>query len=432
MLPRSRSVVLLWSAAATISVALVACERVGLLAPTGSTITLTAPTNVLSANGSVDIMAQVLEAAGTPPHSGTHVLFTTTLGRVEPAEAETDVNGRVVVKFLAGAANGTATITASSGAATTGTTGALRIAVGTAAVGRVSLTANPSTISSNGGSSTITANVVDINGNVLGNVPVTFATSAGALSASVVNTDAGGVASTTLTTSTQATVTATVGVQSQNGGSGNGSGGTGTGTGGGSTSTQASATVTVNVNPVPTVAITPPSGTIVANQPVTFTLSIAPGANSTAQIREVTIDFGDGSRAVNLGASTGSNLSVQHRFDTDGTFTVRVTVIDTLGGVTTAATTVVVQPEPPLSVLLTASQTSSGGTTFFTFTATVIPSTATAQSFLWNFGDGSSPRVTTGPQVTHSYPTGSGAKTVSVTVTTTTGRTASTSIIVNP
>jgi hypothetical protein len=376
-------------------------------------------------------MAQVLEAAGTPPHSGTHVLFTTTLGRVEPAEAETDVNGRVVVKFLAGGSNGTATITASSGAATTGTAGALRIAVGTAAVGRVSLTANPSTIPSNGGSSAITANVVDINGNPLIAVPVTFSTSAGALSASVVNTDAGGVASSTLTTSVQATVTATVGVQSPSGGTGSG-GGNDTGTGGGSTSTQASATVTVNVNPVPTVSITPPSGTIVANQPVTFTLSISPGANSTAQIREVTVDFGDGSRTVNLGASTGSNLSVQHRFDEDGTFTVRVTVIDTLGGVTTAATTVVVQPEPPLSVLLNASQTSSGGTTFFTFTATVIPSTTTVQSFLWNFGDGSSPQVTTGPQVTHSYPTGSGAKTVTVTVTTTTGRTASTSIIVNP
>jgi hypothetical protein len=404
---------------------------VGLLAPTGSTITLTAPTNVLSANGTVDIMAQVLEASGTPPHSGTHVLFTTTLGRVEPAEAETDVNGRAVVKFLAGAANGTATITASSGAATTGTAGALRIAIGTAAVGRVSLSANPSTIPSNGGASTIIANVVDLNGNALVAVPVTFATSAGALSSSVVNTDAGGVASTVLTTSTQATVTATVGVQSSSGG--NGGGGDGTGTGGGSTSTQASATVTVNVNPVPTVSITPPSGTIVANQPVTFTLSISPGANSTAQIREVTIDFGDGSRVVNLGASTGSNLSVQHRFDEDGTFTVRVTVIDTLGGVTTAATTVVVQPEPPLSVLLSATLAGKGGgTTSFNFTATVIPSTATVQSYLWDFGDLGPPQVTPGPQVSHSYTTDSGAKTVTVTVTTTTGRTASTSIIVNP
>ena len=52
-----------------------ACEKVPLLAPSGSTIILTAATNVLAVNGTADIVAQVLEAAGTPPHSGTRDLL---------------------------------------------------------------------------------------------------------------------------------------------------------------------------------------------------------------------------------------------------------------------------------------------------------------------------------------------------------------------
>src|SRR5262245_15745847 len=100
-----------------------ACEDVPLLAPTGSTITLTASANVLPVNGRAAIVAQVIAAAGTPPHSGTLSSLTTTLGSIEPAEARTDPNGRVNVRFNAGAINGTAVINATSGGATTfGTT----------------------------------------------------------------------------------------------------------------------------------------------------------------------------------------------------------------------------------------------------------------------------------------------------------------------
>ena len=107
-LRRATALVVLIAGSALLTVA---CERVPLLAPTGSTITLTASTTALPANGSTDIIAQVIEAGGTPPHSGTAVTFTTNLGSIQPSEAETDVNGRVIVKFVAGNSNGTATIT---------------------------------------------------------------------------------------------------------------------------------------------------------------------------------------------------------------------------------------------------------------------------------------------------------------------------------
>jgi len=71
------------------------CEKQPLFAPTGSSITLTANTNTLSANGATPIIAQVLEPSGFPPHSGTQITFVTTLGQIQPSEANTDVNGQV-------------------------------------------------------------------------------------------------------------------------------------------------------------------------------------------------------------------------------------------------------------------------------------------------------------------------------------------------
>ena len=68
-------------------------------------------------------------------------------------------------------------------------------------------------VPANGGSSTVTAIVFDINGNALRSAPVSFTTTAGTLSSSIVSTDPDGAASTTLTTSQQATVTASVGAQ---------------------------------------------------------------------------------------------------------------------------------------------------------------------------------------------------------------------------
>src|SRR3954469_9988477 len=213
MLTPNRRVLVCLLAASVAAVAAAGCEKVPLLAPTGSTITLTSSTPVLSANGRAQIVAQLIEAAGTPPHSGTHVTFTTSLGAVQPADAETDVNGRAIVTFLAGNNNGTAIITASSGAATTGTSNGLRIAIGSAAVGRVAVNANPTTVPAIGGSSAITATVLDVNGNPLTSTPVQFSTSAGTLSAAIVSTDTNGIASAVLVTSQQATVTASVGAQ---------------------------------------------------------------------------------------------------------------------------------------------------------------------------------------------------------------------------
>ena len=48
-----------------------ACDTAQLLAPTRSTITISAPTQILANGGTAEITAYVLEEAGTPVHNGT-------------------------------------------------------------------------------------------------------------------------------------------------------------------------------------------------------------------------------------------------------------------------------------------------------------------------------------------------------------------------
>ena len=148
------------------SLDVVACQRVALLAPPGSTITLMTLVSTLPLSGTTNLIAKVIEPARTQPHRGTLVTFMTSLGTIEPAEAETDPGGRVMVAFRAGSQSVTATITAFSGGVTTGTMGAVKIAVGAAGGTTIVLTATPPTIVP-GGKSTVTATVSDVAGTSL-------------------------------------------------------------------------------------------------------------------------------------------------------------------------------------------------------------------------------------------------------------------------
>lgn len=357
-------------------------------------------------------MAYVLEQAGTPPHSGTHVTFTTTLGTVEPAEANTDTSGRAVARFLAGPTNGNAMVTAASGGATTGTDGAVRIAVGTAAVSLVIVNANPATVLNSGGSTLITASVVDINGNALPSAPVAFTTTAGTLSASVVVTDSGGQASTTLTTSQTAEVTATVGSSGTGGG---------TGTGDSSAPGRASATVTVNVTAAPTIIITPPSSPPSAGLPALFTFAVTVATDGSA-VRNVAVEWGDG-ESQNLGALSGTQ-TVSHVYDDDGTYTVTATVTDAAGNSNTVSTSVTVIPVPRPTVIVTPSpQTQfAGGLVTFSVQVTVPPGIGVVRTTI-SFGDGEVRELggASSASVAKTYST-PGTFTVTVTVTDTVGQ----------
>lgn len=418
-----RRLALLVLAPAALFVIEASCNRVPLLAPSGSTITLSTASTVLPVNGTATIIAQVLENPGTAPQAGTHVSFTTTLGTLQPTDATTDSSGRATTTLTA-AASGTASITAISGGATTGTN-PLKILVGTAAAQKVAVSANPATVPAAGGTSTISALVFDVNGAVLTSVPVTFSTTAGSLSVNVAITDALGTAATTLTTSVAATVTASVGVgTTSTTPTTPPTGTTPTTPTTPSASGQASGSVTVSIAAAPTLVITPPATAPTAGIPATFTFAVTVPATNGSAIRSLVVDWGDGSPQQNLGAVTG-NAVVSHTFGKDGTFVVTGQVTDASGNVVSVSTVVFVGVAPPLSVTLGSQTSGVAPNAIVTFTATVTGlGTSIVQTYHWEFGDNTAADDTSGNQDTHIYTT-AGAKPAKVTITTSTGATAS-------
>src|SRR4051794_15285308 len=409
-----------------------ACERVPLLAPSGSTITMTASATALPTNGSTDIVAQVIEAGGTPPHSGTLISFTTNLGSVQPSQAETDISGQVRVKFNAGGASGSATITAISGGVSASGTNAVKILIGSAGVGRVNMGANPTLVPTQGGTSVITAVVIDVNGNPLGNVPVSFSTTAGSLNDTVVNSDQSGTAQTTLRTSQTATVTASVGATATSGGGGGTTTPTTPATG--SVSGQASGTVTVGVSASPGVVITAPTTPPSVGLPATFTFAVTPATTNGSAIRDLTVNWGDGT-IQDLGQVSG-NATATHVFRSSGTYVITAAVLDASGNTTTVATSTTVIPVPRPTIIITPSPVPGKVNTQTTLQIQVtLPSGISVQDLSINFGDGQTADLggATTASVPHVYTT-TGTFTVTVTVLDTTGQvtTGTTAVSIGP
>jgi adhesin/invasin len=382
-----------------------ACDKMPLVAPSGSALTLIASTNVLPVNGSADITAIVIEGGqsaaqngsttvtagvGTPVQNGTLVTFTTTLGRLEPAEARTEA-GRATVKLFGDGRSGTAVITAYSGAANN----TLNVAVGAAGAARVLVTASPQSLPATGGSTTIAARVEDGQGNGLLGVPVSFSSTAGTLTPTSALSDNSGFATSMLTTTAAATVTASAGGSSGSSGA----------------ATTLTGSVNITLKPRTTITITPPATTAVS-VPAKFTI----GVGTTTIVTDVAVDFGDGNRAA-LG-SISSNTDVYHLYAESGIKSVTVTATDSEGGTTSASTQVAVAP-------LTATGLASPSTTVFgqttTLSVTVLPAGASIEQYIWDFGEGG-PVVTASNSISHDFQS-KGTKTVTVQVVPTVGKT---------
>jgi hypothetical protein len=405
-----------------------ACDKVPLLAPTGSAITLSANSSTVPTNGTVGLTAFVMESSGTPVQNGTTVRFTTTLGTVTPSEAQT-TNGVAVATFNAGDNSGIATIHAISGGAgagsgstgtgtgtgtgtTTGTTAnnVVTITVGVAAVKTITVNASPTSVGPTGGSVAVTATALDANGGSLAGVPVTFSADHGGVDPGVVTTNASGQATTTLTTSAETKVTASAGPAT------------------------ATATVTLRAAPAITLKCTPASGTgtcagVAASDgsnTATVTFEVAKATGSSV-IRDATINFGDG---ITQGLGTlAAPVTVAHSYNgssngSTATYTAAVTVTDVDNERSTASTIVNVTPRSALTIDLAASQATSvaGQGQTVTFTATVAG--GVAQSFAWDYdGDGTVDATTSSNKVTRVY-TANGRYTATVTVQTIDGRSA--------
>ncbi len=371
---------------------LAACNKIPLLAPTGTVITLLAATTSVSLNSEVTIIATAIEngqapssgagsgtttrtGAGTPVQNGTLITFTTTIGRIEPSEARTH-NGQVNVKLITGSTSGSATVTAYSGGASAQIT---NLKIGTAAVKTVSVTTTPQSLGASGGTTQVVATVVDDGGSPIGGVPVTFSTDKGSISPSTAVTDNSGNATATLTTTGTAKITAAVGAL--------------TGT----------ATVTVSTRSLLSFSASPSSAA--AGVPVTFTVTPATGAN----ISNVRIDFGDGSSR-DLGAIGGAT-SIPHTYSNTGDYVATATARDGSSDSGSLSTAVIIGALP---ITLSASPNPAFVGSPVTFTLSGAGS-AQIDHYSWTFDDGTGPFTTTSPQLPHTF-TGRGIKNVRVDV----------------
>ena len=408
-----------------------ACDSVPLVAPTQSTMRLVVSDTSVPNGGSTTITATVTELSGTPVHDGTVVTFSTTLGAVYPAEAPT-ARGRASATFTAGEESGTAEVLAYSGGAISE---AVQVTIGAAAVASVRVTARPGSLPPAGGTATLIATVFDGAQNPLPNIRVTFAATAGRLRERVVTTDGSGEARTVLATTTAAEVTASVGETSGTTSIaiepptvisisatpvrpvagqvvtfdvtlgnearairraviafGDGRllrlGATAQAT---LTHTyarpgsytvrvtatdvaghDATASIALQVDPPPAIPVTVTASPTdpVAGQPVTFTVEVSPPDNAPA-IRDVTIEFGDDSRA-SLGALTGRR-SVVHVYEDGGSYIVTVEARDATGRRHASSVGVQVRPALGIPVTVTASPTVPVEDEPVTFTVDVSP-----------------------------------------------------------
>jgi adhesin/invasin len=369
------------SALAMLVALVAACDKVPLLAPANSAITLSANATTIPSGGTVGLTAFVTESSGTAVQNGTMVRFTSTLGTVTPSEVQTR-NGIAVATFTAGSGSGVAEIHAVSGGATgtptTGTTtttcgaNCVQITVGTAAVSAVSVRANPGTVPPGGGSVEIIATVTGggTAGNLpLASIPVSFSTTAGTLSASTVVTDPNGEARVQLTTTRKATVTASVGAQSK--------------------------TVDVTLTAAASVTLSTSPSNPTVGQAVLLTITPAADTSPT-----VVIDWGDGNQS-SIGA-VQSAQTIAHTYRNSGNYA--ITAVATQDGVSFQTSTAVTIGPPP-SVAISVSP--STGTTATNFVFTVTPATANGvKDVTIDFGDGDSQdlgSITSAATVSHRF-----------------------------
>ena len=382
-----RERVKLTAIAALLAACCAACDKVPLLAPTNSTIALSASALVVPLNGSTGLTAFVTESSGTPVQNGTTVRFTTTLGSVQPVETQT-VNGLAVATFLAGTSSGIADVRAVSGGATgtgtTTTTNLVQIVIGAAAITGVVVQASPSSVAASGGAVEIIATPTGPANLTVSGVGVTFSTTAGTLSATTATTDGNGQARVTLSTNRAAIVTARVG--------------------------SFSGSVDVTVSPTASVTLTTAPASPTTGQPVTLTVTPATGTAPS-----VSISWGDGA-STDMGLVSAAR-SVTHAYSDSGSYTITATARDNGNSFSTSTAVTVA----PLSLDLTVSlaTVATVGSTA-TFTATVVG--ADSRTFEWNFGDGTDTVKTTANKTSHVY-TQNKPYTATVTVTTTDGRT---------
>ncbi len=172
------------------------CDRPIPVAPEGSTLTVTANPSKIQILGSSSITILARKMDGTPVNGGTEITLSTNLGTIE-ALVKTDAGGVAKATLTGDGRIGTAIVQAFSGAAGEAT---IDVQIGSLAA-FIELSAQPSVIPRDGGTTVIRAVAFDNDGAPIVGAFMTFSSEIGSLASggASIQTDTSGQASDTLT-----------------------------------------------------------------------------------------------------------------------------------------------------------------------------------------------------------------------------------------
>ncbi len=343
------------------------CKKVPFYAGEGATLIISADKTTLNTGGDRTFLTVMgFSGEGGALHDNTKVVFSATLGRVEPSEIEL-MGGSAVVEFITGDRSGVAEIKARSGNITA-EPDPLQITIGSAALETLTISANPSKFSAGGGRSQIRAYAFDVNGNLLADISLVLTASSGSFeqNLSVYMTNAQGMVEDFLHVTENATVTVASGDKNA----------------------QVDIEVEVEAeNQLPNADFSYSPSSPKRGERVNFNGSLSSDPDGTVVSWQW--DFGDG--------KTASGERVTHIFNWQGsenqTFSVVLKVTDDRGGeaVTSKSITISTETEnqlPTADFTYSPSSPKKGETVYFNGGLSS-DSDGSIVSWQWDFGDGS-------------------------------------------
>jgi hypothetical protein len=130
--------------------------------------------------------------------------------------------------------------------------------------------------------------------------------------------------------------------------------------------------------------MTPPS----AGLPASFTFAVTIPATNGSAIRDLTVNWGDGTAPQDLGVVSSTSIQ-SHIYRAQGNYVISATLIDTIGNTVTQQVAVSVIPIPRPAILITQSPVPGKVNTQTTITIQItLPAGIGAQDVIIDFGDG--------------------------------------------
>ncbi len=314
-------------------------DRDAIFAPSGAILALRILNPAIVVNGVTTIIVTADQSSGAPVEDGTEVAMTAATGTLSQHKLRTQ-GGRASVIYTAASVSGLDLISASAG----GALAELAVHVTSSAAAEVQLSATPETLPAGGGTSTITAVLLDAAGAPVIGATVLFTATSGTLDATSVVSDSAGKAAIAIETVEPATVQATV------------EGGP-------------SAEYFMAVRGVLSIRATGRPAEPQVGTAVTFTVTARQGGG-TAPAGRLKVSYGDGKR---FQQRLEGRTTIKHVYTSAGTYTAEVEFVADNGDTAKATATVVVVPIPVTFAVVVSSspaQPQAGDLVTFTVTTT--------------------------------------------------------------